>query len=152
MIRKMRLSDIDQVYAIEKKVQTHPWSKSQFEDAVNSYRCHVVEENNQVIAFCLMQPVLDEANLLLMAVDPNHQGQGLGTLILEKAIEQLGDQCVQIFLEVRESNAAAIALYEKIGFHQIDVRKNYYPKTDGGKEHAIIMVHMLNENPFGFKE
>lgn len=152
MIRRMRQADVDQVFAIEKRVQTHPWTKKQFEEAVDQYQCHVIEHQNEVVAFCLMQPVLDEANLLLMAVDPKHQGKGLGTQILEKAISDLGDSCVQIFLEVRESNRAAIGLYEKTGFHQIDLRKNYYPNLDGTKEHAIIMVKMTNDNPFGFKE
>ena len=151
MIRTMQANDVDQVYAIEKLVQSHPWTAKQFMESVNNYQSTVIEKNGKVLGFCIMQPVLDEANLLLMAVDPKHQGQGLGSLILEDAVQRLGEKCVQIFLEVRESNAAAIGLYEKLGFHQIDLRKNYYPKPDGGKEHAIIMVKMVNEEAFGFK-
>lgn len=150
MIRQMQLADVDMVCKIEHRVQTHPWTRAQFAEAVHQYQSTVIEDNHQVVGFCLMQPVLDEANLLLMAVHPDLQGKGLGTQILNHAIQRLGDKCVQIFLEVRESNTAAIALYEKVGFHQIDMRKNYYPKPDGGKEHAIIMVNMLSDNPFGF--
>ena len=151
MIRRMQLADVDAVWEIEKQVQSHPWTRSQFEDAVESYQSTVIEHHQKVVGFCLMQPVLDEANLLLMAIDPQVQGKGLGSQILADAIERLGDQCVQIFLEVRESNQPAIALYEKLDFHQIDVRKNYYPKVQGGKENAIIMVRSSGENIFDFK-
>ena len=150
MIRKMQLADVDTVYKIEQMVQTHPWTRSQFVEAVDQYQSTVIENNQQVAGFCLMQPVLDEANLLLMAVHPELHGKGLGTQMLNHAIERLGDKCVQIFLEVRESNTAAIGLYEKVGFHQIDVRKNYYPLLEGNRENAIIMVNMLSDNPFGF--
>jgi ribosomal-protein-alanine N-acetyltransferase len=47
---------------------------------------------------------------------------------------------------VRESNQAAIALYEKSGFHQIDLRKNYYPAANGTREHAIIMVKSCSDD------
>ena len=53
---------------------------------------------------------------------------------------------MQIFLEVRESNTAAIALYEKSDFHQIDLRKNYYPNKNGTREHAIIMVKTCSDD------
>ncbi|PWF32529.1 ribosomal-protein-alanine N-acetyltransferase, partial [Yersinia pestis] len=82
-----------------------------------------------------LQPVLDEANLLLMAIDPAQQGQGLGYQLLEASVAMLKNNPVQIFLEVRESNLAAIKLYEKSGFHQIDLRKNYYPNSNGSREH-----------------
>ena len=51
-----------------------------------------------------------------------------------------------MFLEVRESNQASIALYKKLGFHKIDLRKNYYPKPVGGREHAIIMVKSCSDD------
>ena len=146
MIRKMQMSDVQRVAEIERLVQTHPWTSKQFEESVSSYQSTVIEYQSQVIGFCILQPVLDEANLLLMAIDPKMQGQGLGYKLLEYSIEQLKNNPVQIFLEVRESNLAAIALYEKSGFHQIDVRRNYYPKADGSKENAIIMVKSCSDD------
>ncbi len=98
----------------------------------------MIELNNKVVGFCILQPVLDEANLLLMAVDPKMQGQGLGYELLSASIDQLKNEPVQIFLEVRESNKAAIGLYEKTGFHQIDLRRNYYPTQESGRENAVI--------------
>ena len=146
MIRIMQNTDVDIVVQIEKSVQTHPWSRQQFIESLNSYQCTVIESQNRVVGFCILQPVLDEANLLLMAIHPSQQGKGLGFKLLDESIALLKNNPVQIFLEVRESNQAAIALYEKSAFHQIDLRKNYYPKKEGGREHAIIMVKTCGDD------
>lgn len=142
----MLMADVQRVANIETLVQSHPWTLKQFEESIEAYQSTVIEYNDEVVGFCILQPVLDEANLLLMAIDPKVQGQGLGFNLLEKSIEQLNNNPVQIFLEVRESNIPAIRLYEKSGFHQIDLRKNYYPKAGGGKEHAIIMVKSCSDD------
>ena len=142
----MQDGDLEQVVAIERLVQSHAWSAIQFQDALASYQCTVYAQAHQVLGFCILQPVLDEANLLLMAIHPSEQGKGLGYALLDHSIAQLKNSPIQIFLEVRESNKAAIALYEKSGFHQIDLRKNYYPNVDGSKEHAIIMVKTCTDD------
>ncbi|QIC60559.1 ribosomal-protein-alanine N-acetyltransferase [Acinetobacter schindleri] len=146
MIRLMQIADIDAVTQIEQQVQSHPWTRIQFEEAVSTYQSTIIEYAGKVVGFCILQPVLDEANLLLMAIDPSQQGKGLGFQLLEESIQLLKNNPVQIFLEVRESNTAAIRLYEKAGFHQIDLRKNYYPNSGGGREHAIIMVKACTDD------
>jgi [ribosomal protein S18]-alanine N-acetyltransferase len=146
VIRLMQERDLESVAAIERLVQTHPWSKQQFQESLASYQCTVYEQANQVVGFCILQPVLDEANLLLMAIHPSQQGKGLGYTLLDDSIQQLKNNPIQIFLEVRESNSAAIRLYEKTGFHQIDLRKNYYPNPDGSREHAVIMVKTCTDD------
>lgn len=146
MIRLMQASDLEAVVEIENQVQSHPWKKNQFEESLTSYVSTVIVRNQQVVGFCILQPVVDEANLLLMAIHPSQQGKGLGYQLLEESIALLKNNPVQIFLEVRESNKAAIALYEKSDFHQIDLRKNYYPHKDGSREHAIIMVKTCSDD------
>jgi len=146
MIRLMQAVDVEAVVKIERLVQSHPWTLKQFQDAVTAYQSTVIEVQGQVAGFCILQPVLDEANLLLMAIDPAQQGQGLGYQLLEASVAMLKNNPVQIFLEVRESNQAAIKLYEKSGFHQIDLRKNYYPNANGSREHAIIMVKACTDD------
>lgn len=146
MIRLMNASDVAVVAEIENLVQSHPWTKKQFEDSVNTYQVTVIEQLGQVVGFCILQPVLDEANLLLMAVHPSQQGKGMGYQLLEASLAMLKNDPVQVFLEVRESNIAAIKLYEKSDFHQIDMRKNYYPQADGSREHAIIMVKACSDD------
>ncbi len=146
MIRLMQAHDVADVVAIENLVQSHPWGAKQFAEAVDSYHSTVIEHAGKVVGFCILQPVLDEANLLLMAIHPNQQGKGFGYELLDYSIQQLKNNPVQIFLEVRESNIPAIHLYEKTGFHQIDLRKNYYPNIDGSKEHAVIMVKTCTDD------
>ena len=146
MIRLMQAADVEAVAKIERSVQSHPWTLKQFQDAVTAYQSTVIEVQGQMAGFCILQPVLDEANLLLMAIDPAQQGQGLGYQLLEASVVMLKNNPVQIFLEVRESNQAAIKLYEKSGFHQIDLRKNYYPNSNGSREHAIIMVKACTDD------
>lgn len=152
MIRTMVSQDLAQVSAIERQVEFHPWSERQFQESLDAgQRCTVMVDGKKVIGFCILQPVLDEANLLLMAIDPNFQRQGRGLVMLEESIALLGEQCVMIFLEVRASNRPAIALYEKVGFHQMGMRKNYYPADRtlfaNGKEDAVLMA-LTRGNPF----
>ncbi|WP_130802263.1 ribosomal protein S18-alanine N-acetyltransferase [Acinetobacter ihumii] len=146
LIRLMQQQDILAVTQIERQVQSHPWSEQQFRESVESYQCTVMQYKDEVIGFCILQPVLDEANLLLMAIQPKFQGQGLGYRLLDQSIQLLSNHPVQIFLEVRESNVSAIKLYEKTGFHQIDLRRHYYPQPDGSREHAVIMVKSCSDD------
>ena len=67
MIRKMQNSDVHAVAQIEHQVQSHPWSMKQFEESVESYVSTVIEQHGKVVGFCILQPVVDEANLLLIA-------------------------------------------------------------------------------------
>lgn len=145
--RPMQASDIPAVLRIEQAVQSHPWTEKLLVEGLQAaYLSSVLVEQDQVIGFCILQKVLDEANLLLMAIAPAQQGRGLGTQLLTESLAALGDKTSVVFLEVRESNIAAQRLYEKAGFSQIDLRKNYYP-TATGKEHAVIMALTLH-NPF----
>ena len=145
--RPMQLTDIPAVVMIERAVQSHPWTEKLFVEGLQSgHLSTVLTDHNQVIGFCILQKVLDEANLLLMAIAPQQQGKGLGSQLLNASLAALGDKTSVVFLEVRESNMAAQRLYEKAGFSQIDLRKNYYP-TASGKEHAVIMALTLH-NPF----
>ena len=146
MIRLMQNTDLVAVTQIEKLVQSHPWTQKQFEESIASYQSTVIEVQGAVVGFCILQPVLDEANLLLMAIHPSQQGKGLGYQLLDQSIAMLKNDPIQIFLEVRESNQAAIALYEKADFHQIDLRKNYYPLEKDRREHAVIMVRACSDD------
>ena len=146
MIRLMQDADVQQVYDIERRVQSHPWTIKQFQESIAAYQSTVIERQGKVVGFCILQPVLDEANLLLMAIDPGQQGKGLGFQLLDESIALLKNNPIQIFLEVREGNQTAIRLYEKADFHQIDLRKNYYPNADGTREHAIIMVKACSDD------
>ena len=147
-LRAMCAEDLDAVVAIERQVQLHPWNRQQFFDSLSSAsHCTVLEQSGQLIGFCILQTVLDEANLLLMAIDPPQHGKGYGKLLLAQSLEALGARCVMVFLEVRVSNQAAIGLYDKLGFHQVGTRRGYYP-TATGREDAQVMA-LTRDNIFG---
>ena len=76
----------------------------------------------------------DTADLLDIAVEPDLRGRGIGSALMQFLIDECKNRSVkEIFLEVRTTNAGAIALYKKFGFEQISIRKNYYsaPVCDG---------------------
>ncbi len=94
-------------------------------------------------AFAITQVVLDEASLFNIAVDPAYQRRGFGRALLQHLIDQLlARDVMTLWLEVRASNAPAIALYEQLDFNQVSRRPNYYPCASG-REDALIMALTL---------
>jgi len=134
------------LFEFEQVAQACHWTEQQFEDAliadasvVLSYEC-----DKQLIAYCLAQCVCDECELLQISVHPDFKRQGIGYDLMSKLTTQLKAQSVvRLLLEVRESNAAAIGLYQKMGFIIDGVRKAYYPSTIGNRENAILMSFCL---------
>lgn len=147
VIRPMAPDDLPAVAAIEKKVQYAPWSQAQFEQSLKAgHQCWVLMDQQGLQGYAVMQTVADEASLLIMAVDPAHQGLGFGRELLAQALIRLPPQTQMVFLEVRASNVAAIRLYDRLGFVEAGIRKNYYPSAQG-QEDARVMVLTLG-NPF----
>jgi len=142
--REMTSDDVDSVFTIEKKSYPFPWSKSLFEAAVLSTKyCTVVELDGVIVGYGIISFVVGEAELLNLCVDPDFQGKGIANELLTHLLDYAANfDNHEMFLEVRVSNAAAIHLYEKIGFNEIGRRKNYYPIV-GGKEDAILMAAPL---------
>lgn len=145
-VRQMTAADLDSVVAIERKAFSHPWSRQLYEDALDNYECLVLEQNNQHVGHVVMQYIVDEAHLLNIVIAVDQQGRGLGSHLLELVLQQAQERnCSSCFLEVRESNTAAYALYERHGFNEIDRRRNYYP-TASGHEDALVMVCTLTSD------
>lgn len=148
MIRKLKEDDLVQVAAIENMTQAIPWSDKIFKDCFYvGYPGWVIEQENRIICFSLVSLRSDECHLLNLGVHPHYQRQGFGSQMLNYVLASaraLG--AMMIYLEVRESNTRAIALYEKMKFTQIDVRKNYYPALQG-RENGLVYARTL-ENDF----
>ncbi|MDM1695499.1 ribosomal protein S18-alanine N-acetyltransferase [Thiopseudomonas alkaliphila] len=143
--RPMQPQDLAKVVALEQQAFSHPWSLSLYHDALTSYHCWVLEQQQQHVGHGVIQVILDEAHLLNIAVDKRLQGQGLGSQLLAflmQQAEQLG--ATQCFLELRASNQAAYHVYESYGFNEIARRKNYYP-AEQGMEDALIMACLLGD-------
>lgn len=131
-----------QLHQLELAAHSHPMSESLFRDNLARYQAIGIKLDDQWIGFALISMVVGEAELLDYVVDPKLQGQGIGGAFLEWIIEQLTPVAERFYLEVRASNAAAIALYEAAGFAEMGVRHNYYPAKKG-REDALLMAMEL---------
>lgn len=134
-------TDLSQAWEIEKRAHAFPWSENTFaSNQGERYLNYQLMAEGKMAAFAITQIVLDEATLFNIAVDPAFQRRGLGRELLEHLIDELEKRgVVTLWLEVRASNLAAIALYEQLGFNEATIRRNYYPTVDG-REDAIIMA------------
>lgn len=150
MMRAMTPDDVDAVLAIEQAVQAYPWSRGNFTDALGSgYLCSVDEQDGVIRAYAILMPLVDEAELLNIGVAAGQQRKGVGRAMLAGMLEVARKKKLRcVFLEVRASNAAALALYRSAGFIQIGVRRGYY-KNGVGAEDAITMACELTDGGYG---
>ena len=140
VIRPMTEEDTFAVSQIEQGIFSLPWSQKSFADACsNADNVYLVCETDGVIAgYCGMWTVLGEGNITNMAVSPDYRRRGIAQILMQ-AMEEYGEdkKVTSYFLEVRQSNAPAIALYEKMGYKNIGIRKRFYEKP---VEDAVIMT------------
>jgi ribosomal-protein-alanine N-acetyltransferase len=150
MMRDMRPEDIDRVFSIEQSVQAYPWSRGNFSDAVRlGYTCRVEEEDHEVRGYAVLRPILDDAELLNIGVAKEHQHKGLGRAILRDMLDIARQRSFhRIFLEVRPSNAPALALYLAASFREVGTRRDYYHHGER-KEDAITMACELTGDARG---
>lgn len=136
----MQMADLDAIMAIEPTIYPYPWSRGNFSDSLNAgYSCWVLQQNQHMIGYAVLMPVLDEAHLLNLSIAATHQGQGLGRALLEHMLQIARRHgALNIFLEVRPSNRPALRLYENMGFNEMAIRRGYYP-AKSGREDAILM-------------
>lgn len=132
----MRTEHTAQIAALEAACFSDPWPESilqqELENPLSLWLCAM--DGDTVAGYIGSQTVLGEADMMNVAVSPAYRRQGLGRALVLALCEALKTQmqATVLTLEVRDSNAAAIALYEDLGFTQIGLRKNYYqhPKED----------------------
>ena len=143
-LRPMQMDDLDTIMQIEPTIYSHPWTRGNFSDSLNSgYSAWVLEQDRGVIGYALLMMILDEAHLLNLSIAKHQQKQGLGRYLLEHMLKiAKAHKAANLFLEVRPSNVTAIALYENMGFSEMAVRRGYYP-AHNGREDAILMGLVL---------
>jgi [ribosomal protein S18]-alanine N-acetyltransferase len=142
--RPMHEGDVRAVMDIERRAYQFHWTEGIFRDCLRvGYGCWVMELAGGVAGYGVMSLVVGEAHLLNICVAPEWQRQGYGRLLLEHFMELARERgASQMFLEVRLSNTAAIALYRGRGFNEVGMRKNYYP-GEKGREDALILAKEL---------
>jgi [ribosomal protein S18]-alanine N-acetyltransferase len=143
--RMMQVSDLDAVVAIEHARYAFPWSRNILADCLNNHHaCWVMEQAGEVVGYCIMSVVLDEAHLMNFCVAASVAGQGYGRRMLQRTFDiARWHRAESLFLEVRSSNATARHLYLSAGFEELGRRRNYYPAPNNGREDAIVMRKSL---------
>tara|TARA_B100001029_G_scaffold179582_1_gene189710 strand:+ start:14573 stop:15013 length:441 start_codon:yes stop_codon:yes gene_type:complete len=138
-LRPGGLDDIDEILKIENSTNKMPWTKKQFISSLEvGHYLIIVEEKMLTIGFATYSPIFPESHLLNFAIDPMHQGKGLGKKLLDQVILQNRALGVKVIsLEVRVSNLKAINLYKKFGFTKDAIRPDYY--SGSPKEDALLM-------------
>lgn len=130
----------------------HPWSANEFEallagrDVVaeaattRSWLSRLLGRRQKLVGFVLSRRVLDEAEILTIAVARRSRRQGIGAALLSAHLATLAGMGLKaLFLEVEAGNNAALALYAQFGFAQVGARKGYYPKRDGEAAAALLL-------------
>ena len=139
-LRPMRLEDIEHVSRLERRCYTLPWSSSAYATEVgnpSAYYVVSVDPDGTITGYAGMWVIMDELHITTIAVDPVQRGRRIGERLLLSLIEEgMARGAERATLEVRERNAVAHNLYQKYGFEDVAVRKNYYSDNH---ENALIM-------------
>ena len=139
-IRDMSHDDLSMVSDIERRSYEFPWSHGVFRDCLLAgYQNIVLVRDDVVAGYGVLSVAAGEAHLLNLCVHPERQGCGLGRDLLARVMNRARELGARhMYLEVRPSNVAALALYQKVGFYQIGQRRKYY-KSHEGREDAVVL-------------
>jgi ribosomal-protein-alanine N-acetyltransferase len=139
--RPLAADDVAAVADLERRVFKDPWSARSFAQmlALPSVRGFAVDdEGGRVIGYGLCSMVEEEGEILNLAVEPDARRRGTGARLVDAMLGWLRTGgAARVFLEVRASNAAAIALYQRVGFGPLGTRRGYYQNP---REDALTMV------------
>ena len=133
-IRKMNIEDIPAVFEIEQSIFSIPWSEKSFKDSLESENTNFVVAlcNDEIVGYIGMYVFGEEADISNVAVSLKHRRKH----IAQNMLDYIFDWSQNKKIKVRETNVPAIKLYEKNGFKEAGIRKDYYEKP---KENAVIM-------------
>jgi len=141
ILRTMTPENLDAVMAIEQVAYSHPWSRGNFRDSLNPlFDAQCLWLGDELLGYFLAMHGVEEMHLLNITVAPAHQGEGWGHMMLDALSlisRNVGAQT--LWLEVRQSNARALQVYERYGFVRVGLRKDYYPADRQQREHAVVM-------------
>ena len=139
-LRRATLADIGQIVEIERDSFSDPWSGAAFRTALAEERMLFLvaeEDSGALVGYVVAWSTVDEAELANLAVARSARGEGIGKILVDAALKFGGERgCACMYLEVRESNHAARAVYAARGFEQVGRRKRYYRDP---VEDALVM-------------
>lgn len=144
-IRDADATQLDRLEEIEQACFSMPWTRQQLQTQLTD-STHVLiaaEVGGTVAGYVGMMYIIDEGYISNVAVAPEYRRQGLADALIAELCRRCAKlELVFVTLEVRRSNAAAIALYEKHGFSVVGERKNYYERP---REDALLMTKFFSE-------
>ncbi len=144
--RRLRVADAASCARLHRTSFAHPWSVAEFEALLNDPACvgEGIDVKTSLVGFILSRRAADEAEILTIVVAPGSRRHGHGQKLLAAHLARLAALRVKnLFLEVDEANAAALALYRRFGFSVEGRRKSYYAKAEGKAGDALIMRRAL---------
>lgn len=139
IISNMYESHVRQIAELEKLCFHDPWSENSIASELGNRLSVwlVALDEEKVVGYVGSQTVIDETDMMNIAVHPDYRNRGVATELIMELTQQLKKRGSRgLMLEVRESNSAAISLYEKHGFVQVGCRRNYYRNP---RENALIL-------------
>ncbi|EPR42305.1 ribosomal-protein-alanine acetyltransferase [Desulfovibrio sp. X2] len=139
-------NDAAELASLERACFSHPWSEEQLAYGLREKALHILgmrAEDGTLGAYCSFYCVADEGEIVNIAVAEGNRRRGWGRVLLGAVLQSAAEMGIhRMFLEVRQSNAAAIGLYAAHGFVRTGVRKRYYPDTN---EDALVMTLTMAE-------
>jgi ribosomal-protein-alanine N-acetyltransferase len=143
-IRKMMLSDVDDIYAIEKSLFDFPWKRNFFVDEIEN-NINAINDvlliEEKIVGYSINWKIVDEIHIGNIAIHKKFQRQGLAEKLINHLFKNLKD-IVVCHLEVDVNNIPAITLYRKLGFESLSIRKKYY---ENGAD-ALLMIKKIKES------
>jgi ribosomal-protein-alanine N-acetyltransferase len=141
-LRAMVMRDVETVAAIEATAYSHPWTRGNFIDSLAAgYLAEVLvdQQASSIVGYFVAMPGVDELHLLNVTVAPACQCRGHGQHLLQAVLAHARQRrLASVWLEVRQGNLRAQALYQRLGFIESGVRRGYYPSASG-REDAVVM-------------
>lgn len=150
VLRPMQARDLDRVQDIESRAYSFPWTRGNFIDSLAAgYLAELlVDGGGEVIGYFVAMVGVDEIHLLNLTVAPAWQRMGHACMLLDVLEQRCREHGVpSLWLEVRSGNGRARHLYQRRGFVEAGVRRNYYPAGHGAREDAVVMSLQLAPAP-----
>ncbi|WP_455475968.1 ribosomal protein S18-alanine N-acetyltransferase [Bartonella sp. B17] len=140
----LQADDSDFLYQIHQQCFIPAWGKKAFDNflkdrSIFGYKVYLIDQPDNVLGFCLCRLILDEAEIITIAVLPHCRRQGIGRLLIDSVLHHLHRKCaIKLFLEVDETNLSALKLYQRFEFQKIAKRPAYY-QSKNNRIDAIVM-------------
>jgi ribosomal-protein-alanine N-acetyltransferase len=148
LCRMLNSRDLDAMIAIEEAAYEFPWTRGIFADCIRvGYECWGLQIGSELIGYTIISQSAGESHLLNLCIHPDWQNRGMGSLLLDHAIDRAKiHQCSCMFLEVRPSNPAGQSLYLKRGFSVVGERPDYYRSHEGRESAVVMRLDFAEEN------